>query len=707
MAKESTYAIPKAPIFRETFESEQEVRLNGGVPTAVTFDKGIMTTSSTLGYCLYANRKIPSLLSVRLKVSNLSQNTGIFFSLVSAVSSLFILRGTNGSNVLDVSSGISYINGVATTTLANGQNEITITGISITNILNIVVGNNVSYNAGMSGVSFELVELYDYTLTANEVKNLYEGKRNRALELERIPFGSQYAITYGTTNSLFESNLKTWTTSSGGTFIIKYSTTNNAQTGSIFFQDSSSIRTWGVQVTSRYFNFFFGTGFSKVVTSTAQVALNFNGYIKVWARTVGSDMLVDFYQSLDGITYTQLGTTVTNVGGANSIYTGGGSTTLQVGCNGTAPGGNHFAGNVYRAWAYDANGTLYSSFDPTLYRGGDNWLAASGETWNIKSATLYQGRPEILNIDGRNGIIANRYSNSVYNLTNLVSGYNFADGSWVKNVGNEVVTSNSFTTISSGGVYKNLLTVGKRYRVTVKGTQTAVALFIVTNAFFNANYGSSSDLNINIVCDFTAVYAHLMLFRSYVGTAIITEFSVQEIVPDIINTAVTPTKQGSIFAMDFNGSTSKLDCGNYDSLIGDITLIAWVKCYISGGAVDMHLFNNGQIIVQLQANRLYFTRNNSTYSNVLGGIKDLVNTQIIITSTSTGITNIYLNTVLGAVNANCGTPVAGSRNLNIGYNGVSALYLKGRASGIRIIKGILTAQEIDQLFQNERKDYGV
>ena len=59
-------------IFRETFSSEQEVRKNGGVPTDVTFDRGVATfngTTSKLKLPKYINNFLgENVFSVRIRI---------------------------------------------------------------------------------------------------------------------------------------------------------------------------------------------------------------------------------------------------------------------------------------------------------------------------------------------------------------------------------------------------------------------------------------------------------------------------------------------------------------------------------------------------------------------------------------------------------------------------------------------------------------
>lgn len=599
MAKESLSAPQKAPIFRETFADEQTTRVLGGVPTSVTYSEGTCAFSGSSSSIRY-NKNFNGVYSLRIKFSSITYQASkyiIDFRNLSGAGTGYIFFS---GGIFGVSSGTTYINGVATTAFSSGANDVVITGMTISSSLFSLMYNylNAFYTAG----TIELFEIYDYTLTAQEVANLYNNKRYNNVYLTSDSDGIGFKKTAATSGNLVETGGLTWPTAGGGTFIVKYSTTNNNQTGSMFFHDSGSYRVFGVQVTTaKAFNFFFGSGFARVATSTVGVADNFNGYVKVWARTSGADMLVDFYQSTDGVTYTQLGTTITNAGGANSMTTTG-SPTAQISVNGTAPGGNPFVGNIYSAYAYDANGTLFLAFDNLKLGGnGTSFVSSSGTTWTVYSTgvgTITAGATEILNVDGKNGVIANKWN----------------------------------TTLT--------------------------------------------------------------------------------------NTAVTPKRAGDIWAMEFNGSTSKLDCGSYNTLVGDKSFVAWIKAERISSASLEYIFNNGSLLLAIDNGTWYVSNGIVVSSDGSLGvptaysasnvIKRMTPFQVVVTRTSTGVANIYVNGVLtGSANQASGTPAAGSTNLTLGASSTSSNLLDGHMSAVRIIDGILTAQEVSQLFSNERRNYGI
>ena len=163
----------------------------------------------------------------------------------------------------------------------------------------------------------------------------------------------------------------------------------------------------------------------------------------------------------------------------------------------------------------------------------------------------------------------------------------------------------------------------------------------------------------------------------------------------------------------FNGTTSKIDCGTPDTLVGDITCVAWIKPYSWGGANGGRVLDNG---------KLDFMVNNSTTTKAFTISSDSViavhsaNNSILLhkwqfvvtTRTLAGVANIYINGVLsGAANQNSGAPVANTTNLIMGDRNEGARAFDGLINDLRIYDGLLSAAEVSQLFSNERAKYNV
>ena len=180
----------------------------------------------------------------------------------------------------------------------------------------------------------------------------------------------------------------------------------------------------------------------------------------------------------------------------------------------------------------------------------------------------------------------------------------------------------------------------------------------------------------------------------------------------ITNTAVETVRDGNIYAMRFNGTTSKLDLGAYNSLVGDITICVWAKRYSRGEGNEASFLNNGKLVLRDTAgtNNFYVFQsdgNTSTSSSVQSLILQKYQ-QIIITRTSAGVTNFYVNAVIsGNFNQSSGTPVAGSTNITIGNASSSDRTLDGNIAQVQVFSGIMSTNEIAQKFGAERRLYSV
>jgi len=180
--------------------------------------------------------------------------------------------------------------------------------------------------------------------------------------------------------------------------------------------------------------------------------------------------------------------------------------------------------------------------------------------------------------------------------------------------------------------------------------------------------------------------------------------TIGSLVPAVVNTSVVSVRDGSVYAMYCNGSTSKLDCGNYDDLTGDKSFIAWIKPYSLGESSVGRIFNNTKLDILIQAtNKVSISSELSTYvhsanSSVKLGLWQL----IVITRNSAGDeTNIYINGVLsGSADQDSGTPVAGS-NIIIGNSTGQTQTFYGLIGNARIENGILSSAQAMQVYTSE------
>lgn len=195
MSKESPYSSYR-PIFRETFSSETETRKQASSITAVTFEKGIASFNGSTSKIKYQNIN-DGIYSVRIRFYFYNKSGyNWLFSGGGTIASLDI--GFSTGSTVRTYAGTTYINGVASSTINSTEgayNELIVTGIYYTkNKDNFYIGCYNNGNAEFTKSSIELVEIYKGTLTASEVKNLYDNDWNKEF------ISSNLLLDYDSTN---------------------------------------------------------------------------------------------------------------------------------------------------------------------------------------------------------------------------------------------------------------------------------------------------------------------------------------------------------------------------------------------------------------------------------------------------------------------------------------------------------------------------
>ena len=178
----------------------------------------------------------------------------------------------------------------------------------------------------------------------------------------------------------------------------------------------------------------------------------------------------------------------------------------------------------------------------------------------------------------------------------------------------------------------------------------------------------------------------------------------------ITNTAVTTVRDGDIYAQLYDGADSKLDTGSDLTGTKDVTLAAWVKVYSYGEGSNGMIFNNGKLYLSafLTGNRFINTSDGAVTFGVAADDSIILNVWqlICITRTSSGATNFYVDGVLsGSANQDSGTPAAGTTNIIIGNNNGQTETFDGLINAVRIYDGLLSAQEISQIYTSEKERY--
>jgi hypothetical protein len=146
----------------------------------------------------------------------------------------------------------------------------------------------------------------------------------------------------------------------------------------------------------------------------------------------------------------------------------------------------------------------------------------------------------------------------------------------------------------------------------------------------------------------------------------------------------------------FNGSTSNVAFTGMDGLTGDITISFKINLNTFGSEDIGTVFTAGGFFYAfLNDNKVYFRREGNTNA-FSESISLNTNYTVVITSTSTGITNIYINGVLsGSPNQSAGIAIA-NYNYNIGSRS-SDRYFDGIIDNVIIWSRCLIPEEITLL----------
>lgn len=179
---ESKYSPSNKLVFRETFTDETSVRANGGVPTAVTFANGVASCVAASSSKIVYPKNLSGTYSVRVRFTSFTPIISTFlcdFRNTEGNGSGYIQIG-NPAITVAVPNGTPYVDGVATSTISSNIKEIVITGMTISSVETFI---NCRYSSTtFMTASYELLEIYEGTLTASEVKNLYDNDSNKTID---------------------------------------------------------------------------------------------------------------------------------------------------------------------------------------------------------------------------------------------------------------------------------------------------------------------------------------------------------------------------------------------------------------------------------------------------------------------------------------------------------------------------------------------
>lgn len=173
----------------------------------------------------------------------------------------------------------------------------------------------------------------------------------------------------------------------------------------------------------------------------------------------------------------------------------------------------------------------------------------------------------------------------------------------------------------------------------------------------------------------------------------------------LVITDVTVHKDGQARSMLFNGTTSEINCGTVDTLVGDKSCVFWFKGYEYSGVVTYFMSNTiFAVAFDTPNNELHITSDgggtivNDTYTLPVNEY-----TCIIVVRNTAGLIDFYENGVLVYTGLDTGTPAVGT---DIKIN-VEPTTFKGLMPSIRIIDGLLNSYEINQIYTSEKWMYGL
>ena len=683
-------------IFRETFNSEFDVRRNGGTPTDVTFSNGIGTFDGAASVVTYEREGLrqanPWSVRIRFKAGvtatgnlfscgyNGTDRTGIAFDTGE------IRCGTRTSSWLSRSTALtdtdSWHEVVAAHPGGNVRLSAYLDGVVMTGV-NSPAGTpteHFSIGAIFTPSNFftgdiSLIEIYNYALTAEEVANLHNDSRFHEIGVSGLQSGTNIMSNCGTPE-----------------------TTDWVDTNLDGAADNWTVYGVGSIVT--------GNGF----IGNAQRIDNVNG---------SGDRLQSLPQVVSGNRYR-----------IRMKYRGNAQILFQQGGSGlpSSPINTGDAQIYDEVWTPISNSTVWLRINTIGY-----WFEV--DELYVALVNVEQ-TSEILNVSAQSGSIINKYTGDqiLPNLMDAGKG-KFDSGvetwlPWATNVlsndGGALKIVFTSGTGSAGGGYTYFrsasdintnLTVGSLYLIKIRAKNNGATCGVRIHD--GVGFGST----MNVTSEYLWYEIYFVALSATAGRVQcgnmglndilwIDEWHLIQINTAVVNTATTVFKDGAVRAMS-NSINSKIDCGDPDGvgMIGDRTFVWWWKPYRDhSDASDRRIFENGKLRIRTGGNRrLYILNDGVTFR--YSAVNYWTNNEwifCVLTRAAIGTTILYKNgEEHGPSSGTDGTPVVGTTNLIVGNTDALGLGINGLLGDVRIYSGLLSAAKISQLFSNERKKYGI
>lgn len=174
----------------------------------------------------------------------------------------------------------------------------------------------------------------------------------------------------------------------------------------------------------------------------------------------------------------------------------------------------------------------------------------------------------------------------------------------------------------------------------------------------------------------------------------------------------TPYNVGSVkgkwgSCIDFSKSNSYIDCGANDFLgVGPLTISAMIYPRTFGGSNFGRILDNGRFIYATTSSSSKLNWSDDTLSAASANNSIYLNQwhHVIMTRTSSGLLNFYINGILSGTANQQGSAIAGTKNLTIG-NIATALNraFDGLIDSLKIWNRVLSASEIKKEFNSYAK----
>jgi len=184
----------------------------------------------------------------------------------------------------------------------------------------------------------------------------------------------------------------------------------------------------------------------------------------------------------------------------------------------------------------------------------------------------------------------------------------------------------------------------------------------------------------------------------------------EEIIPPVVNTDVTVVREGEQYVPRSNKDTTKVDCGDYHDLTGDITVLAWIRPNSLGENNSGTIIENAQFrlhMLSLTGNLAFRVTSNGGGDYMYGTVE--VNPReyalVAVIRPSGGVADMYINGEVDVTDDDTGTPVAGTTNIILFNRSAYTTCFDGDIAEVKVIEGLLTAEEISQYFSATKHKY--